>query len=158
MFPIRFRKINKVTPKKVSNASLRIDAQLKTLDYLQSKEAQIKERETKAALKVEHYTAYAAAYFEQTRKLAESVKRNLMKQEDILEGCPYCGEQMGNNPHADHIYPVSKGGLSTVRNMVLVCEACNLKKSNYTLRDFIIRGQLDRNAIEERLVILGKDF
>lgn len=150
--------LKKSIGKKRDNASIRLLAQIKALEYLGVKEAHLKERESIAAFKVDTYRAYAAAYFDQTRKLAEGIKRNLLKQEEILCGCPYCGNSLGETPHADHIYPVSKGGLSTVTNMVLVCINCNLRKSNYTLREFIERCGLDRNTVEHNLVVLKKDF
>ena len=72
--------------------------------------------------------------------------------------CPYCGGGLGAQPHADHIYPVAKGGLSTIANMVLVCAECNNKKAEHTLTAFIRLYGLDRGAIETRLTELGKDF
>ena len=55
------------------------------------------------------YKATIAGYEGKSRKLAESVKGQL----DIYDHCPYCGGNIGIEPHADHIYPVSKGGRST---------------------------------------------
>jgi 5-methylcytosine-specific restriction endonuclease McrA len=83
------------------------------------------------------------------------VKKKLMlKQAE----CPYCGSDLGDRPHADHIYPVSKGGLSIEANMVLACESCNNKKGTLTLQAFIKAFALDRDAVEERLRQLRKDF
>jgi 5-methylcytosine-specific restriction endonuclease McrA len=72
--------------------------------------------------------------------------------------CPYCGKDMGNDPHCDHVYPVSKGGLSTPQNMVYVCLDCNLKKTDLTLTQFIKKHGVRRLEIEERLEKLGKDY
>jgi 5-methylcytosine-specific restriction endonuclease McrA len=74
--------------------------------------------------------------------------------------CPYCGCEFDilTEIHTDHIYPLSKGGLEDDDNLVLVCSSCNLKKSDYTLREFIIKFKLDRDAIEGRLELLGKRF
>lgn len=72
--------------------------------------------------------------------------------------CPYCGDYLGNGYHADHIYPVSKGGRSTLKNMVNVCFKCNEKNGQLTLTAFIKLYQLDRELIEKRLEMLGKEF
>jgi len=62
------------------------------------------------------------------------------------------------NYHADHIYPVSKGGQSRAENMVNVCAQCNSKKSDLTLSTFIEQNGLDRVRIERNLNSLGKEF
>jgi HNH endonuclease len=41
--------------------------------------------------------------------------------------CVYCSNQ--ENLEFDHIIPVAKGGSSTVRNIQLLCQSCNRKKS-----------------------------
>lgn len=89
-----------------------------------------------------------------TRELAASVKLRL--PQDHL--CPYCGNDLSDDPHADHIYPVSRGGLSTLVNMVYVCATCNIKKRDRTLRMFIDEFGLDRDSIEKRLSKLGKEY
>jgi hypothetical protein len=53
--------------------------------------------------------------------------------------CHYCGYDnenhnidYGENLHLDHIMPLSKGGLTVVDNIQLLCRTCNCKKSNKT--------------------------
>ncbi len=89
-----------------------------------------------------------------TRGLAVSVKSILPKDHP----CPYCGHDLGESPHADHIYPVVRGGLSSIKNMVYVCADCNAYKRDKTLRMFIQEFGLDRDFIEENLIKLGKEF
>jgi len=90
---------------------------------------------------------------DEKRAIATSVRKNITN-----EDCPYCGVLLDKFCHADHIYPVSKGGLSTLRNMVMTCSQCNLKKKNLTLRSFIKKFNLDLHKIEEKLDSLDKDF
>lgn len=43
--------------------------------------------------------------------------------------CVYCGST--DNLQLDHIIPFSKGGATTVENLQLLCQKCNIKKSNH---------------------------
>jgi 5-methylcytosine-specific restriction endonuclease McrA len=88
------------------------------------------------------------------RTTAAQLKPGLRRDHD----CPYCGSSLGADPHADHIHPVAKGGLSTPRNMVMVCSPCNGAKRDLTLNQFISSRRLDRDMVFERLSRLGKDY
>jgi 5-methylcytosine-specific restriction endonuclease McrA len=98
--------------------------------------------------------AAAASNAKETREVGTTVRRGLTPQ----PWCPYCGGALGPDPHADHIYPVSKGGRSAPKNMVYACAKCNIMKTNLTLTNFIQKFSLDRDVIEERLKQLHKDF
>jgi len=41
--------------------------------------------------------------------------------------CRYCGDTVGPF-HADHVYPSSKGGETSIENLVTACVSCNTKK------------------------------
>ncbi|MFM0632564.1 HNH endonuclease [Paraburkholderia xenovorans] len=101
--------------------------------------------------------ALAAAHESKTRSLAQAIRRDVKLQQATLSDCPYCGSPL-TDPHADHIYPVAKGGLSTLQNMVFVCADCNGRKSDRTLREFIKIMGFDQSAVETRLERLGKSF
>jgi 5-methylcytosine-specific restriction endonuclease McrA len=45
--------------------------------------------------------------------------------------CQYCGSRTGALT-CDHIVPVSRGGSSTLDNLVTACLACNLAKATCT--------------------------
>lgn len=50
--------------------------------------------------------------------------------------CRYCGMGAGDGAilHADHVMPASKGGPTTIDNLVTSCLECNLGKSNKLLQ------------------------
>jgi 5-methylcytosine-specific restriction endonuclease McrA len=109
--------------------------------------------------KLEHTKARAAAYDNKQRQQAKSIRQLLRSQLTILPICPYCEAPLTlDAAHADHIYPVAKGGLSTRSNMVFICSSCNVGKGRLTLRTFIRKAGLDEEAVHENLEQLGKDF
>lgn len=118
------------------------------------------EKERKEAEQIadeERIKALAAAHIGKSRQRAAIIKNGLLVQITLISCCPYCGNSLGSSPHADHIYPVSRGGLSTADNMIYVCQKCNSKKSDKTLLEFIYSNKdLDLNFIYKNLNILKK--
>ncbi len=49
--------------------------------------------------------------------------------------CWYCGFDLEDDIHIDHIIPKSKGGSHTIENRALSCKRCNMAKWNYPLED-----------------------
>ncbi len=96
----------------------------------------------------------AAQNAKERRIMAAAIKRGV----EITKNCPYCEVEIAESGHIDHIYPVSKGGQSVLRNMIFVCSSCNLKKGGLTLNAFIQKYSLDRYAIEKTLDSLGKEY
>lgn len=121
--------------------------------YLYKELTQAKKREQKKE-KQRNLRARVAQAENKSREAASEVKSRLKRN----HMCPYCGGKLGETPHADHIYPISRGGFSTLINMVYVCSDCNKKKGGKTLRMFIDDFGLDRNLIEKRLSALCKEF
>lgn len=93
--------------------------------------------------------AKAAALDSQTRVRATSLKRLVVK----TANCPYCDGKIGTDPHLDHIYPVSKGGLSIMENLIWCCSSCNSSKSDMGLIQFL---NIRKLPIELTLARLGK--
>ena len=44
--------------------------------------------------------------------------------------CPYCGADLGDDYHLDHIIPVSAGGPNEPWNIQATCPPCNMMKSD----------------------------
>jgi 5-methylcytosine-specific restriction endonuclease McrA len=114
--------------------------------------------ETKKVEKKARIVAMAAAHTAKTRQLAQAIRRKIEHQRTLLPICPYCGTPLGQDPEADHIYPVTMGGLSTEENMVFVCAKCNGRKRDLTLREFLRFIGFDQLVVEKRLELLGKRF
>ena len=96
--------------------------------------------------------AKAAAVDGNTRTRATSLKRVIQK----TDNCPYCKNSLGVDPHLDHIYPVSKGGLSITENLVWCCVECNLLKSDKGLVQFLNIRKLSIDETLSRLINMGK--
>lgn len=74
-----------------------------------------------ALMRSEHLDDYLP-----TRVISQQVK-DLVWRRDAGR-CVECGSQ--ENLEFDHIIPFSKGGASTYRNVQLLCQTCNRRKSN----------------------------
>lgn len=112
------------------------------------------ERKLKEQQKQTEVRATVAAATGRTREHGYTTRRQIATNHP----CPYCGNPLGKKYQADHIYPVAKGGRSTLQNMVNVCTDCNSKKGTMTLVGFIRQYHLKREEIEKRLLELGKEF
>jgi hypothetical protein len=101
-----------------------------------------------------HETAYAkaAATEDKTRDAAREISDIINKTRE----CPYCGMALGDKPHLDHIYPISKGGLSIRENLVWCCALCNLRKSDSGLIAFLHATGFDLATVFNRLKAMGK--
>jgi|LauGreDrversion4_1035100.scaffolds.fasta_scaffold92833_1 5-methylcytosine-specific restriction endonuclease McrA len=127
------------------------------LEVSKIKNAELKiEKEKQKEAENKRIKALAAAHTGKTRQLATNVKNQLKQQTSLISGCPYCGGSLGETPHADHIYPVARGGLSTADNMIYVCQRCNIKKSDKTVYEFVREAKLNLNQVLTNIEILGK--
>lgn len=63
-------------------------------------------------------------------KMTDSLRYDILKRDNFR--CQICGAtaQDGVKLHVDHIVPVSKGGKSVPSNLRVLCERCNLGKSD----------------------------
>ena len=115
----------------VSEALWPINSEMERRKKESRAKAKVREKERRAKAEKRKLQAMAAAHTGKGREQAQTVKRQLKHS----GSCPYCGAKLTEKrAHADHIYPLSKGGLSTEENMVYVCTDCNLAKRDKTLR------------------------
>lgn len=70
-----------------------------------------------------------SAFSPKRERILDDVKVAVWRRDGGV--CARCGSQ--ENLEYDHIIPVSKGGSNTLRNIELLCESCNRKKSNRVL-------------------------
>ena len=116
--------------------------------------------EIKRRAKERERSAKIAAFDNRARSGSQTVKTDLLKSIKNKRNwkCPYCYvDDDLNKAVADHIHPINKGGLTTPQNIVLVCIDCNKKKSNFLLRVFCKKNDINFNEVCERLEKLGKD-
>jgi len=129
--------------------------EINMLQRLLEQKLKSREKEQRQSNELAKLKAVAASAIGKTREHAITVRDQVVKS----ESCPYCGISLeGVLSHLEHIYPVSKGGHSTINNMVHVCSKCNIKKRDLTLNQFIDLYSLDRVVILERLRVQGKDY
>lgn len=60
--------------------------------------------------------------------------RDLMSKQH--EKCAACNCCIKNNYHADHIFPLSRGGSNFISNIQLLCPKCNTSKANKTMEEW----------------------
>lgn len=103
-------------------------------------------------------TATVAAYHGEARTGTATIRRDFMRAAPDDWTCPYCNSENDiSSCHADHIWPISRGGMTVPQNMVLICQNCNLTKADNTLRVFARNNDLDYDQICSRLEAMGKD-
>jgi 5-methylcytosine-specific restriction endonuclease McrA len=87
------------------------------------------------AMMEERWTAIVARMARQRAEVAVGLRFDVFKRDDFR--CRYCGLSVDDGVvlHADHVIPRSKGGPTTLENLVTACAGCNLGKSNKSLGD-----------------------
>ena len=103
--------------------------------------------------------AKAAALDGKNRRNQAELKQDLKPELARYKRCAYCENPLKfQDSHIDHITPVSKGGLGTLSNTVLVCSKCNLSKKAKTLRRFCVDAGLNYDTVIARLEMVGKEI
>ena len=91
--------------------------------------------ESIVALMEERWQALLKAQSRIRAEVAVGLRFDVFKRDGFR--CRYCGQSADDGAilHADHVTPQSKGGPTTLENLVTACIACNLGKSNKDLGD-----------------------
>ena len=64
---------------------------------------------------------------------------------DAQEGrCAYCGRDVSQGYHVDHIVPLSRGGSNALGNLALTCARCNTSKGAKLLSEWTARPSRSR--------------
>ena len=131
----------------------------------------------KEVLEPHHRTYWKIAYTKLQRKM-QSLKSSLKKRSednDVLfkidmeelramfyksycKQCKYCDKTLTlRNMVCDHLVPLTKGGESTVKNLQLICKACNTRKGPLDEKDFIkLIEWVDKLQDETKQYVLRK--
>ena len=74
------------------------------------------------------------------RELAKDLRKSRWWKELIQKPrCYYCKAQLTPlQATMDHLVPVSRGGLSNRRNIVVACKPCNTKKADMTSVEWLL--------------------
>lgn len=116
----------------ISEAFRKIDSFVdsKTLDDWIEKRAELSESDKKKMDEI--MEKHGLSYDEEdnkpkrSRKISQSVKDKVWNRDGGK--CVLCGSN--ENIEFDHIVPFSKGGANTYRNIQILCESCNRRKSD----------------------------
>lgn len=68
--------------------------------------------------------------------------------------CAYCGHRM--RLELEHFIPLSKGGGTTVTNMVPACEICNAHKRNYDPIAYFMKREDGKMLLDSIRTVLNK--
>lgn len=72
------------------------------------------------------------------RREVQFSKRNIAKRDD--NRCQYCNTYLEKKDQTfDHVFPTSRGGKSSWKNLVLCCRACNMFKADRTPQEAKMR-------------------
>lgn len=85
------------------------------------------------ALMEERWQAFVKAQARRRAEVAVGLRFDVFKRDGFR--CRYCGRSVDDGVilHADHVIPQSKGGPTTLENLVTACFECNIGKSNKDL-------------------------
>ena len=92
-------------------------------------------------------------HFETRREYYKAIVRNYQARKRDAEGqhtdedvqalyeeqegkCAYCGIELGDDFHVDHVIPLSRGGANSPDNLALACVFCNCSKSGQLLEEW----------------------
>lgn len=82
------------------------------------------------ASRAQRMEAFAAA-----RKVAGEIGQVVMQRDGSK--CVYCGAAEGLE--LDHVIPFSKGGATSIGNLVVSCMTCNASKNDGTIAEFMVK-------------------
>lgn len=87
----------------------------------------------------EQNACIVASWSRDVRQLDVTAAQWLKIRQEVFDRdghrCTYCGE-IAKALECDHVVPVSRGGLSTMGNLVAACFSCNRSKGAKTLADW----------------------
>jgi 5-methylcytosine-specific restriction endonuclease McrA len=65
--------------------------------------------------------------------------------------CAYCREHLDKTGTLDHVRPKSKGGQTSVSNLIAACSNCNMRKSSNDWKDWFRMQEFWRPHLEDAI-------
>jgi 5-methylcytosine-specific restriction endonuclease McrA len=96
--------------------------------------------------------------YSENNKMAMT-RNNVFIRDDFT--CQWCGKELSvTSGTIDHLYPTSKGGTNTWRNVVASCSKCNRNKGNKTKEEYEKSSgkKLLRNPFVPNRAVLFKSY
>lgn len=100
----------------------------------------------------------AQAFWLEDGTLTPAVKQRLFAE---AKECPYCGATLDpRRKTIDHVVPQSRGGLHSIRNVLVCCRTCNTRKAGLTPSAWLRRLSKQRRStvrlLYKKLKVLGR--
>lgn len=80
-------------------------------------------------------------HMKRERAKAREIRASQWWRQEIGKGaCYHCGQKFSREDLTmDHLIPISRGGKSTKKNIVVSCKECNSLKKNLTVAEIRLR-------------------
>lgn len=99
----------------------------------------------------EYIETVAPEVVQRERRKARELRASSWWKQQIGKGvCYFCEQRFPREQLTmDHLIPLSRGGRSTKKNIVVACKQCNSLKKNLTVAEIRMRQLVQENELTE---------